>query len=272
MTEQDSIRRAEHAFASVDSLARDLTVLGVVPRTVLLVHASLGALGWVAGGAQAVVLALEQALTAGGTLVMPTMSTQLTDPARWEKPPVPRAWWDGVRASLPAYDPALTPTREMGAIPECFRKQTGVVRSAHPHTSFAAWGPRAHAIVDGHALASRLGEGSPLARLYALDAHVLLLGVGHARNTSLRLAEHRAAYPGKRAARYGAPLRVDGQRAWVEFEDLDTDDSDFPRIGADFESGTGAVRHGHVARAAARLMPQRALVDFAVDWIERHRH
>jgi aminoglycoside 3-N-acetyltransferase len=89
--EQEVIARTASP-ATVDSLAAELGELGVEPGMVLLVHSSLSHLGWVAGGAQAVVLALLEVVGPDGTLVMPTHS-YLTDPATWYDPAVPEAWW-----------------------------------------------------------------------------------------------------------------------------------------------------------------------------------
>jgi aminoglycoside 3-N-acetyltransferase len=270
VTEADSIARAKSP-ATVSSLAGDVARVGVMQDMVLLVHSSLSAIGWVAGGAQALVLALEDALGPRGTLVMPAHSTNLSDPAQWQNPPVPESWWEPIRAETPAYDPDLTPTREMGAIAECFRKQSGVRRSANPHFSFAARGPMAETITDGHETAFGLGERSPLARIYDVDGHVLLLGVGHASNTSIHLAEYRADFNGKRTTTNGAPVVVDGERRWIEFEDIDLDETDFARVGRDFETDTDAVTVGTVGIAEARLMRQRSLVDYSITWIEKNR-
>ena len=50
-----------------------------------------------------------------------------------------------------------------------------------------------------HATLSQL---SPIAKLYELDEYVLLMGVGYDKNTSLHLADARAAYKSKHMVRY----------------------------------------------------------------------
>lgn len=271
MSEQHAIERAGNRPATVDSLYADLRALGLKPGMRVLVHSSLSMLGWVAGGPVAVILALEHAIGEAGTLVMPTHSGDLSDPAQWQAPPVPESWWPIIRETTPAYDPQLTPTRGMGAIPETFRKQPGVCRSDHPQDSFAARGPGAAYICTNHALDFGLGETSPLARLYDLDGYILLLGVGHDSNTSLHLAEYRAQYPAKREVINGAPVMHEGRRQWIEFRDIELSTGDFTVIGDSFEAETGLVRRGRVAKAEALLMPQPALVDFAVRWMETNR-
>jgi len=201
---------------------------------------------------------------------MPTHSGQLTDPAGWRAPPVPPSWWPFIREHEPAFDPAATPTRQMGAIAECFRALPGVRRSNHPHVSFAARGANAARIVDGHALGDSLGETSPLARLYELDGQVLLLGVGHDRNSSIHLAEYRTAVPTRRREWKAGPILLGGKRVWASYEDIAFDTGDFAALGAAFAE-RGHETSGRVGYAPARLMRQRAIVDFAAGWIAAAR-
>ena len=271
MSENDVIKLTKDNPATVPSLMADLSTLGVTRGMTLLVHSSLSSLGWVNGGPVAVVLALENVLGPEGTLIMPTHSGGLSDPASWENPPVPEAWWGIIRDTMPAYDPDLTPTRGMGAIPECFRKQKGVQRSSHPHFSFAAWGADAAAITQEHTLELGLGESSPLARIYDRDGWVLLLGVGHENNTSLHLAEYRADYDGKRVITTGAPVTIEFGSVWTQFQDIELNETDFKQIGEAFVRDTGLAHTDRVARASASLFPQRPLIDYAVQWMEKNR-
>lgn len=273
MSEQHVIEQTTAEPATTASVAADLARLESLAGATVLVHSSLSSLGWVCGGPVAVVDALLTAVGPSGTVVMPTYSGQLSEPAQWQNPPVPEAWWPTIRAHSPPFDPATTPTRGMGAIVEVFRDRPEVRRSHHPQTSFAARGPQAAQICDGHQLAYQLGEASPLARLHDADACVLLLGVGHAVNTSLHLAEYRSPQAADRRVRTGLPVTgEDGESEWLEVDDVDSDASDFPEVGAAFEAAhPEAVQVVGVAQATARLLPQRSLVDFAVDWFARHR-
>ncbi|MFB4290987.1 aminoglycoside N(3)-acetyltransferase [Nonomuraea sp. ATR24] len=251
-----------HAFAA----------LGVAPGQVVLAHSSLSAIGRVHGGAPAVVAALRDLLGPGGTLVVPTGTPANSDTSSCYRALVAGMSAEEVarhRAAMPAYDPATTPTALMGRIPEHVRQLPGARRSAHPHTSFAAVGPHAAAVIDGHARDCLLGERSPLGRLYDAGALVLLLGVGYDRCTAFHLAEYRFRDDPPRRSYRG--VVDDGRgREWCEFEDVDLDAGDFAALGAAFERAC-RVRRGPVGDATARLFPLRTAVDFAVAWLTANR-
>jgi aminoglycoside 3-N-acetyltransferase len=259
---------ASAAPVTRSSLAADLGRLGVRSGSVLLVHSSVSALGWVCGGAQAVVEALLDALGPDGTLVVPTHTNNNSEPSVWQHPPVPEDWWPVIRAEMPAYDPAITPARGLGAVVEVARTWPGARRSDHPQDSFAAIGPQADTVTAGHALDSGFGERSPLARMEELDGDVLLLGAGHGSNTSLHLAEHRVPDPPREP--YGAAVMGAEGRYWATWEDVVADESDFEALGAAFDA-TGAVTIGRVGAGEARLMHQRELVAFGVAWMVENR-
>lgn len=247
---------------TLSALKSDFKKVGIKPGMTVLVHSSLKSVGHVCGGPVTIILALEELLTETGTLVMPTFNTNLTDPAQWTSPPVEKCQLQEILDEMPPFDLDLTPTRQMGCVSETFRKQVGVIRSPHPHLSFAAWGKHAKSICANHSLEFALGEKSPLARIYELRGHVLLLGVDHDRNTSMHLAEYSSRVT-KTHVVQKAPLVIDGAKQWVEFDEIDLDNSDFLKIGRDFENQTGEVNCGTVGDTQVKLMSQPLLVDFA---------
>lgn len=267
MSEADAIA-ATQTPATVRSIAEDVRALGVAAGMTVMVHSSLSKLGFVLGGAQAVVTALLEAVGPEGTLMMPTHSGALSEPSLWEAPPVPETWWDPIRDEMPAFDPALTPTRSMGAIVDCFRQLPDVKRSNHPTVSACALGPHAAVLTEGHELTDRFGPSSPQGRLYELDGHVLLLGVDHANNTSLHLSEARSGLP--EVVSDGAPVLVNGTREWVEISHLDKDSDDFSEIGEAF-GATGKEQRGAVGVGIGRLCRSLDVVDFGVEWMLANR-
>ena len=256
---------------TIRSMVDDLHTIGMEAGQTVLVHSSMSKIGWVSGGTQAVIMALMEVLGADGTLMMPSHTSQNTDPANWGNPPVPESWWQIIRENRPAYDPTLTPTREMGVIAENFRKMTGVQRSQHPIGSFTAIGKHADFLLEKHdSLEEMFGDVSPIGKLYQCDGYVLLLGVSHSNNTSLHLAEYRADFPSKKTIKEGVAMLVDGQRQWLEFEMLSLETDDFEEIGSAYHAQHGYTM-GKVGLADSLFIPQRPIVDFATEWMNTHR-
>ena len=244
--------------------------LGLEKGDTIMVHTSLSKIGYVCGGAQTVIEALTQTVGGEGTLMMPSQSWKNLDPedgVHWD---VDRQYWQVIRDNWPAYDKHLTPTNTMGAVAEMFRSWPGAVRSDHPARSVAAWGKHAQELTQGHDLSNIFGDGSPLGRLYDLDGKVLLIGVGYEKNTSLHLADARAEYPGKHTCVEHSAVMENGKRVWKAYETLFVDGEDFEKIGEAFEQSC-SVSRCMLGHAQLRLMSQRALVDFAVRWIEANR-
>lgn len=249
------------------SLAADLTALGLRAGDTVIVHSSLRAIGWVPGGRVAVTQALLDALGPTGTLVVPTQTMDNSDPKHWQHPPVPETWWPVIREQTPAFDPALSPTRGIGAVAEAVRTWPGAVRSNHPQASFAAVGARAAELMATHELDSQLGEASPLAALERVGAQVLLLGVGFDVCTAFHLAEYRIPSP---KTEHGCAIQTATGREWITYTDIAVNSDDFGRLGAAYEP-TATLNRRRVGTADARLFPLAEAVAFAVDWLRANR-
>jgi aminoglycoside 3-N-acetyltransferase len=253
---------------TINTIYQDLMRLGVNNRDILLVHSSLSNLGWVCGGAQAVITALMNAIGSEGTLVMPAHSGEWSDPAQWSKPPVSKEWLQIIYENMPAFDPEISPTRGMGRIAELFRTFPNTIRSNHPLVSFSANGSDAIHIIENHPLTPQLGIDSPIGKMYNLKTKVLLLGVGYNSCTSFHLSESLIDKMPKE--RVGAAIFENGERCWKWFEDYEYDTEGFMLIGKEFEKKYN-VQKGKVGNAECRLFEMKDGVDFAKEWLIKHR-
>jgi aminoglycoside 3-N-acetyltransferase len=255
---------------SRQELADGFRRLGVRPGDCVMLHASIRAVGPIAGGPDQIHLALKDALTPEGTLVM-----YASCPAHTDEIGRGNLTADEERElleKLPAFDPLTARCqRENGALVELLRTYPGSIVNEHV-ARFVVWGHRARHLVAPQPWHYAFGAGSLLDRFVAEDGRILLLGCDHDSVTFLHYVEHIADIPDKRVAAFKVPVIEGGARVWRQMEEFDT-------------SGTGAHAHwpdrlfgrlidthlaqtanagGHVGDARAFLVSSRELRDFAL--------
>ena len=253
---------------TITSITANLRKLGIVNGDILCVHSSLSSMGYVIGGAEAVVWALLQAVGENGTLSMPAHSTQNCDPTYRGTPP-PIEWHELMRRELPPYNPLTTATGGMGIIAETFRTFPNTLRSNHPQTSVCANGKYARKITKEHTLTPQFGMNTPFGTMYNLKTKVLLIGVEYNVCTCLHLSETLSGViPNDENGT--AVMNKNGEREWILYADIDLETIDFGAIGADFEKNH-KVKKGKIGQAKCKLFGLREIVDFGTDWIKKNR-
>jgi aminoglycoside 3-N-acetyltransferase len=267
-------RRRAPGLVTRERIAADLAELGVAPGDTAMLHAAVGAIGWIVGGPDRVLAAVLDVVGEAGTLLMYVgwdgSPYDVTIGAPALPPALAEAW--------PAYDPETSrAVRDWGVLAEYLRTWPGARRSAHPDGSFAAVGAKADELTRDHPLQYGMGPGSPLAKLCEASGKVVLLGSPLSNVTLLHHAEHLAEVPNKRVVRYWAPILRDGEKTWVEIEEFDTGGEGclpwhgptdmFEAIVRDYlQEGRGRV--GHVGAAQSYLLDAAGLTEYAVGWIE----
>jgi aminoglycoside 3-N-acetyltransferase len=251
-------------------LVHDFENLGVAPGDTVMVHASVRAVGDVAGGPDQIHGALKDALTEQGTLMMYAGCPRHYDEVgRGNLTAEEEA---EVLEKLPAFDPGTARSaRDHGVLVEFLRTSPGARVNDHV-ARFVFWGRRAEHLRAPQPWNFAFGAGSALERFLELDGRILLLGSDHDAVTFLHYAEHVVDIPGKRIARYHVPVDEHGVRVWREQAEVDTSgagahpnwpDRFFAKLvdGYLATSGNGGGRVGH---ASSYLVRARGLLDFAL--------
>ena len=193
---QSAERRMQDKTVPREQLTQQLRSLGVTPGGVLLVHTSFSKVKPVEDGPLGLIASLRAALGPGGTLVMPSMTSDDDHP----------------------FDPQTTPCMEMGVVADIFWRVPGALRSNSPF-AFAAIGSQATRITAPHPVDPPHGLDSPVGRVYDLDGQILLLGVGHDANTTVHLAEHLAGVRYRRNKH--VTILKDGKPSRFDYREID---------------------------------------------------
>jgi aminoglycoside 3-N-acetyltransferase len=245
--------------------------LGLRPGDTVMMHASIRAVGEIAGGPDEIHLALKDVLTPEGTLMM-----YASCPAYYDE--VGRGHLStsqerDLLEKLPAFD-ALTARsqRDNGALVELFRTYPGSMVNSHV-ARFVVWGKQAEYLISNQPWNYAFGRDSALERFVDLDGRILLLGCDHDTVTFFHYAEHIVELPAKRIAKYKVPVAENGQRVWRDMEEFDTSDQGahpnwperfFARLADTYLTRTNN-RGGRVGDAQGFVLDARGLLPFALE-------
>ena len=155
----------------------------------VMLHSSMSGLGYVVNGPFDVIDSISDCIGEDGTLVLPTHTGQLTDPADWKKPAILPDDLKKVRDHMRPFDVQFSLPRNRGLLPQAFLMYPKIFRSNHPLNSIAAKGQHAEDLASDHPLHASEGIDSPMGQLYSLNSSILLLGVGLESCTGFHLAE-----------------------------------------------------------------------------------
>jgi aminoglycoside 3-N-acetyltransferase len=254
---------------STEELANHFRELDIRAADTVMLHASVRAVGEVAGGPDQIHLALKSVLTPQGTLMMYASCPRYYD--ELGRGNLSQEQERDIREKLPAFDPLTArAARANGTLVEFLRTYPGSRVNYHV-ARFVFWGKQTEYLTSSQPWNYAFGSASPLERFLMLDGKIVLLGSDHDAVTFLHYVEHIADIPGKRIARYEVPLIQNACRVWCDMEEFDTGD----RVHANWPDRffakivdtllTNTRNNGtRVGNAMTYVLSARELLDFAL--------
>jgi aminoglycoside 3-N-acetyltransferase len=255
---------------SMEELANDFRQLGIRAGDTVMLHASVRAVGEVAGGPDYIHLALKSVLTSEGTLMMYASCPRYYDEVGRGNLTIKQE--REIREKLPVFDPLTARSaRDNGILVEFLRTYPGSRVNCHV-ARFVFWGKQTERLMSRQPWNYALGPDSPLERFLMLDGKIVLLGSDHDAVTFLHYVEHVAGIPDKRIARYQVPVTENGRQVWRSMEEFDTSgdgvhanwpDRFFAKIVDRLLTRT-SNNGARVGKAMTHVLSARELLDFAL--------
>ncbi len=255
-------------------LKAQLRAFDFVSDDIVMVHASMRAVGEILGGPDELINALSDVVRDGTLMAYIGCQSPFDEVGRDRFSAEDQAY---MLEHAPVFDKYLAHAqRDFGAFAEFFRTHSKeVCISDNVGARMAALGKRAKWLTDGHSLNYGLGKGSPLEKLYKENGMVLLIGSDLDSVTLLHYAESIAPIENKKVLHLKVPLLVDGKRQWMEVEEFDSSQGIRAWPENYFATITGAfiekynVPPNKIGNAVSYLLPAHDLVDFAVEMMVR---
>lgn len=247
----------------IRDLVNGFEEIGLTRESKVIVHSSLSSFGQVRGGAVAVLAAL---LHTCDTVVMPAFTYQsMVWPSvgpsdngiDYKDPQLARLNED---ASL--FHSQLPVHPDVGAISDTLQRlSTFAIRSSHPVLSFVAMGEHMDEALAPQTIEDPL---APLQWLQHNSGDVLLIGVGHTRNTSIHLAEKLANR--KQFTRWAITLNGDSEKAYAMRL------PNYPGCSDGFDTLEPEIQHTAkqitIGDATIQRVPLMLMIPIIVGWIE----
>jgi len=244
-----------------NDIIRFLEENGIRHDDKVVIHASLRSIGPIENGADGLIDAMCEYLSEG-LLIIPAHT------------------WDEVGRDNPNYD-VKTSVPCIGKLSEVAVMRKDGIRSLHPTHSVVAFGKGAAEFVKGE---EKCGSPAPvnscLSRLYEENGKILLIGVGHERNTYLHSVDERL----------GIPDRLNPNPFVINIKDYDGNIIQSPpfrthyTVAADtcvseyypnykeaFEHD-GAVTYGHLGKALVYVCDAKKMTDTVKKLWEKTDH
>ncbi|MEG0265087.1 MAG: AAC(3) family N-acetyltransferase [Erysipelotrichaceae bacterium] len=245
-------------------IKRQLEAMGIQKGMLLLVQGNALDLGYISGGSQAMIDAIMDCVGYEGTIVMPSFTLDLVDPACMSKNHIDKESWEDVRESSYPFNKKLSKPTDCDELVLQFMRNDGIVRSYHPNYSFLAWGKYAKVICDKHPLHFGLSKDSPLGKLYDLNAYVLLLGSEYKDCAIFNLAHYNSEKLPIRIV--SAPIEKSKKTAWKDMLDLELNNEGFNVVGEVMEERK-IVRTTYLGLGKCRLFSAREAVKIATAYL-----
>lgn len=208
------------AVYSRSELAGAFSALGLNTGDTVMIHASVRAVGEIAGGPDQIHLAIKDALTDTGTMMMYASCPEFVDEVGRGVHPGSKE--REILEKMPAFDARTArAARDNGALVEFFRTYPGSLVNDHV-TRFVVWGAHAQHLISEQPWNFAFGKGSALDRFAALDGKILLIGCDHDTVTFLHYAEHLLDVPDLNIATFEVPVLHQGKRVWREMQEVDS--------------------------------------------------
>lgn len=239
---------------TADDVTAGVRAAGVAAGDVVMFHSSLSSMGYVVGGADAVIDGFLAAVSPGGTVAVPSL------------------WWTGTGTEdVRDWDRDRSPSYP-GLITETLRRRRGAARSDNPTHAVAAIGSQAAELTADHGPGPRrclfgdraFAQASPWQRLYDWNAAYGFLGVDFTYNTMGHFCEVMLiqwvlshAPPHERET---LQMQVAGFENFGDLPDVIYPSFSFQQMGVRLRE-LGLVRASRIGAAEFQCIRTRAMVD-----------